>query len=170
MRRKPLACKLESGIQKVLKMRYSAQSFVKQVQVDLLALSDDDLLHTIDQWGSGNELSGFSSDAQEAAWFALGYRRISTEAENLSYPSEVEPETCEHWIAPSPSHLRKLLIEMDVKQFTQHVIGLAFHSLHAAHPEWGDGSTFNAHLANHLRQISTPPPRRRDDLRTKNSR
>lgn len=148
-------------------MRYSAQSFVKQVQLDLLALSDDDLLRIIDQWGASKEPPGISSDEQETTWFALGYRRVSTES--LSHLPDVELEACEHWITPSPLHLRQLLTEMDVKQFAHHVITLAFHALHAAHPEWGDGSTFNAHLANYLRQISTPPPQRRDDLRTKHS-
>lgn len=146
-------------------MRYQTQTFVKQVQVDLLALSDDDLLHTIDQWRTGKEPSGLPHDPQEDTWFALGYRRVSTEIERLSHPSEAEPEVREYWLVPSPSHLRRLLTEMDVKQFTHHVIALAFRSLHATYPEWGDGSTFNAHFANYLRQIRAP--QRRNDLRTK---
>jgi hypothetical protein len=139
-------------------MRYQTQTFVKQVQVDLLALSDDDLLHTIEQWRTGKEPSGVPHDPQEETWFALGYRRVS-------HPTEAELEVREYWLVPSPSHLRKLLTEMDVKQFTHHVIALAFRSLHATYPEWGDGSTFNAHFANYLRQIRAP--QRRNDLRTK---
>lgn len=146
-------------------MRYQTQTFVKQVQVDLLALSDDDLLHTIDQWRTGKELSGLPHDSQEETWFALGYRRVSAETERLSHPSEAEPEMREYWLVPSPSHIRRLLTEMDAKQFTHYVIALAFQSLHATYPEWGDGSTFNAHLANYLRQIRAP--QRRNDLKTK---
>jgi hypothetical protein len=150
-------------------MGYSAQSFVKQVQVDLLALSDDDLLHTIDQWGPGREASACSHVPQEETWLALGYQRLSAETEHPSYRStcEAEPEVGECWAAPSPSHLRRLLTEMDGKQFADFVIALAFQSLHALHPEWGDGSTFNAHLAYYLRQRRTPAPQRRDELRTK---
>ena len=44
-------------------MRYQAQTFIKPVQVDLLALSDADLFQTIDQWGPGKESSGLPYDA-----------------------------------------------------------------------------------------------------------
>ena len=151
-------------------MGYSVQSFVKQVQVDLLALSDDDLLHIIDQWGPGREASACSPDPQEETWLALGFqRRLSAETEHPSYRSkpEAEPEVGEYWSAPSPSHLRCLLTEMDGKQFAHVVIALAFQSLHALHPEWGDGSTFNAHLAYYLRQRCTPARQRSEELRTK---
>jgi len=136
-------------------MRYQAQTFVKQVQVDLLALSDVDLCHTIDQWGPGKAPPGLSHYAQEVAWTTLGYTSTPTETARPSHHSGimpgVEPEAREQWLAPSPQQLRKLLTEMNVQQFAQHVIALAFQSLHATHPEWGDGSTFNAHLANYLR-------------------
>ncbi len=145
-------------------MRYQAQSFVKQVQIDLLALSDADLFHEIDQWGPRKEPSILSQDAQEVTWTALGFTRTPPETEHLSRPPGVELEVREHWLAPSPHQLRGLLTEMDVKQFAQHVIAIAFQSLHATHPEWGDGSTFNAHLANHLRWIRMN--RRRNDQST----
>ena len=41
---------------------------------------------------------------------------------------------------------------MDVSAFARHVIAFAYHSLHPTHPEWYDGMTFNAHLANYLRR------------------
>ena len=149
-------------------MRYQAQTFIKQVQIDLLALSDADLFQTIDQWGPGKESSGLSHDAPEVTWSALGYTRAPAEAEHFSCPPGtepgVEPEVREHWLAPSPHQLRRLLTEMDVKQFAQHVIAIAFQSLHATYPEWGDGSTFNAHLANHLRWMRMN--RRRNDQST----
>jgi hypothetical protein len=56
---------------------------------------------------------------------------------------------------------------MDGKQFSHVVIALAFQSLHALHPEWGDGSTFNAHLAYSLRQKRTPARQRSEELKTK---
>jgi hypothetical protein len=37
--------------------------------------------------------------------------------------------------------------------FTRHVNTFAFKSLHPTHPEWYDGMTFNAHLANYLRRM-----------------
>jgi hypothetical protein len=58
------------------------------------------------------------------------------------------------WNAPDPQYLRTLLTAMDEQQFAQHVITLAFQSLHSIYPEWYDGLTFNAHLANYLRQIN----------------
>ncbi len=109
-------------------MRYQAQSFVKQVQIDLLALSDADLFHEIDQWGPRKEPSILSQDAQEVTWTALGFTRTPPETEHLSRPPGVELE------------------------------------VRATHPEWGDGSTFNAHLANHLRWIRMN--RRRNDQST----
>jgi hypothetical protein len=136
-------------------MRYQVQTFVKQVQVDLLALSDADLCHIIDQWGPGKVPSSVSHDAREVTWSALGYTATPAEPTHLSHPSDtmpgVEPEAPVQWLAPSPHHLRRLLTEMTLQQFAQHVIALAFQALHTTHPEWGDGSTFNAHLANHLR-------------------
>ncbi len=131
-------------------MRYQAQTFIKQVQIDLLALSDADLFQTIDQWGPGKESSGLSHDAPEVTWSALGYTRAPAEAEHFSCPPGtepgVEPEVREHWLAPSPHQ------------------PIAFQSLHATYPEWGDGSTFNAHLANHLRWMRMN--RRRNDQST----
>ena len=41
---------------------------------------------------------------------------------------------------------------MDVSAFARHVIAFAYHSLHPTLPEWYDGVTFNAHLANYLRR------------------
>jgi hypothetical protein len=52
---------------------------------------------------------------------------------------------------------------MDVSAFAQHIIALAYHSLHPTHPEWYDGVTFNAHLANYLR-------RRRDETASRGQR
>ena len=57
---------------------------------------------------------------------------------------------------------------MDEQQFAQYVITLAFQSLHPIYPEWYDGLTFNAHLANYLRQINTK--RRTVDLKTEHLR
>src|SRR5215469_9456450 len=94
-------------------MRYQAQTFIKQVQVDLLALSDADLFQTIDQWGPGKESSGLSHDALEVTWSALGYTRGPAETEHFSCPPStkpgVEPVVREHWLAPTPQQLRKLL-------------------------------------------------------------
>ena len=150
-------------------MRYQAQTFVKQVQVDLLALSDADLAHIIDQWGPGKAPRGVTPDVLEVTWSALGYMPPPAATEAPSSPPGtlpgVEPEAGEQWLAPSPDHLRRLLTEMDVKEFAQHVITLAFQSLHATHPEWGDGSTFNAHLANHLRWMRMN--RQRNDQSTR---
>ena len=59
------------------------------------------------------------------------------------------------WLAPAPGQLRDLLRDMSMPLFVQHVLPLAFESLHVLHPEWGEGATFNAHLANHLRALVT---------------
>ena len=64
-------------------MKFQGQSFAKQVQVDLLALSDDALLFVIEQWGPGKETTGFSADPREASWLALGYRHVSAETTSV---------------------------------------------------------------------------------------
>src|SRR5690242_11185497 len=141
-----------------MKMNGQSRSFVKQVQVDLLALCDADLFHTIHQWMDGRSSSGLPLDVPEDTRFALGYTYVIAETENLPpLPGEgpgAESEGSASWQAPSPSQLRTLLTAMDVHVFAEHVIPLAYQSLHTIYPEWYDGMTFNAHLANYLRQIS----------------
>jgi len=136
-------------------MNGQARTFVKQVQVDLLALSDADLFHTIQQWVDGNDPSAVSFDVPEDTRFALGYTLV---------PSETTS-----WQAPSPQLLRTLLTAMDVNLFARHVITLAFQSLHTLYPEWYDGLTFNAHLANYLRQMRIAWPSHPVDIATTSS-
>ena len=140
-----------------MKMNSQSRSFVKQVQVDLLALCDADLFHTVRQWVEGSDSSRIWLDVPEDTRFALGYSRALQEALPLSdghsdIPN-AESERSAQWHAPSPYHLRTLLSAMDVSMFAQHVIALAFKSLHTTYPEWYDGVTFNAHLANYLRRM-----------------
>ena len=141
-----------------MKMNVQSRSFVKQVQVDLLALCDADLFQTIHQWMSGRNLSGLPFEVSENTRFALGYTQVIVETPSLSSLQGdelgAESEGSTPWQAPSPSQLRTLLTAMDVHEFAEHVIPLAYQSLHTAYPEWYDGVTFNAHLANYLRQIS----------------
>jgi len=66
--------------------------------------------------------------------------------------SEIEKPAS--WNAPDPQQLRTLITAMDEQQFAQYVITLAFQTLHPMYPEWYDGLTFNAHLANYLRQVN----------------
>lgn len=129
-------------------MNSQSRSFVKQVQVDLLALSDADLFHTVHQWVERLHLSELPPEPTENTLRTLGYTRIP------ALSSEVEHPPCLlEWQPPLPEQLRALLTTMDAPMFAQHVIPLAFQSLHPIHPEWYDGVTFNAHLANYLRQL-----------------
>ncbi len=140
-----------------MKMNAQSRAFAKQVQVDLLALSDADLSLTIQQWMNGGNPSGLPLDIPEDTLFALGYTYVLAEAETLPRLRCDVPaagsEGSALWRAPSPHHLRTLLTAMDVNQFAQHVIAIAYQSLHTTYPEWYEGLTFNAHLANHLRQM-----------------
>lgn len=140
-----------------MKMSNQSRSFVKQVQVDLLALSDADLFHTVHQWIEMSSSSGLSLDVLEDIRSALGYTRALAETKTRSHLLYEMPATDNEppgqWLAPSPHHLRTLLTAMDVNLFAQYVITLAFQSLHTTYPEWYDGGTFNAHLANYLRHI-----------------
>jgi hypothetical protein len=142
-----------------VKMNGQSRTFVKQVQVDLLALSDADLFSTIHRWVDGKNSSGMTLDVPEDTRFALGYIHEPVETETLPHLHYYEPgaesKGSGTWRAPSPHQLRTLLAAMDVNLFAQHVITLAFKSLHSIYPEWFDGLTFNAHLANYLRQMST---------------
>lgn len=139
-----------------MRMNKQAQVFARQVQLDLLGLSDADLFHTIHVWVNG-ELSGPSTAISSETRLALGYTLMSGEPPSLfrDIRSESAFETEEQWLAPSLPRLRELLTDMDVKFFVQYVLPLAFQSLHMLHPEWDEGATFNAHLANHLRQIGS---------------
>jgi hypothetical protein len=133
----------------------------------LLALSDADLFYTIDHWVGGSTPSGMSSGISAETRSALGYTRGPAEADDLPHPCLDQPEGASEvprsWRAPSPAQLRALLTAMDVDLFAQHVITPAYKYFHATFPEWYDGYTFNAHLANHLRQMRMPSPSHRLD-------
>lgn len=137
-------------------MNRQTRTFAKQVQVDLLALSDADLFWTIHQWLDG-EAAEPNQDVPEDIRSALGYTPISIDHLSSSFgtlPAN-RSDAGKQWLAPAPPRLRELLTEMDMKLFLQYVLPFAFQSLHPKHPEWGEGLTFNAHLANHLRWIAT---------------
>jgi hypothetical protein len=154
-------------------MNSQSRTFVKQVQMDLLALSDTDLNRTIHQWVDGKNTYGQYPGVPEDTLRALGYTRVLAESETGSHPPIDDPEAAQEmslpWQPPSSTELRALLTAMDVNLFAQHVITLAYKSLHATYPEWYDGLTFNAHLANYLRQIRTPWPPRPIDIATTRS-
>ena len=132
-------------------MNKQAQTFARQVQVDLLGLSDVVLFQIVHLWVSG----GPSGSVSEETRSALGYTPRESEpyTRTLSKLPESEGAGGTYWLAPAPQEMRRLLMDMDVPFFVQYVLPLAFQALHEAHPEWGDGATFNAHLANHFRWI-----------------
>jgi hypothetical protein len=148
-------------------MNSQSRTFVKQVQVDLLALSDADLFNTIQQWVDGRTTSGQLPDTPVDTRSALGYSPLLAEAEDLSHPPidtpDAESETPIPWQAPTPGHLRILIATMDANQFAQHVVTLAYKFFHTIYPEWYDGFVFNAHLANYLRQLRISQPAHRPD-------
>ncbi|GHO82914.1 hypothetical protein [Dictyobacter formicarum] len=125
-----------------MKTSNQSRNFTKQVQTDLLALSNDDLLITIHRWMGGESLVASVLGVAEDTCLALGYTNVSTESGTNTY-----------WRAPSSEQLRSLLTAMDINQFAQYVIPVAFQSLHTIYPEWYEGVTFNAHLANYLRRL-----------------
>jgi len=141
-----------------MKMNGQSRTFVNQVKLDLLALSDADLFQIIQQWVERSNLSKQPLDKAEKIWLALGY---TPELSDTEYHSQLEAnvpgleiEKPVSWNAPDPHQLRTLIAAMDEQQFVPSVITIAFQSLHPLYPEWYDGMTFNAHLANYLRQIN----------------
>lgn len=128
-----------------MKIDRQTRTFAKQVQVDLLGLADADLFQTIQLWTG----EGQADYVSQEAYLALGYAHNTDESHLSSMLAMHERET--QWLAPAPSHLRSLLTDMSMPLFVQHVLPLAFEALHSLHPDWGEGATFNAHLANHLR-------------------
>jgi hypothetical protein len=140
-----------------MKMNGQSRSFVKQVRVDLVALCDADLFNVVQQWIDGSPASEGALDVAEETRLALGYTRAFPDAKQLAHyhvdASGAERERPAQWDAPSAHQLRALLTAMDVDAFAQHVITSAYQSLHPTHPEWYDGVTFNAHLANYLRRM-----------------
>ena len=137
-----------------MRMNKRTRVFAKQVQVDLLTLSDTDLFQTVHLWVS-EEPSGPLCDLSKESRSVLGYTLRMDESHMLSSNilSGSELKAGVQWLAPAPQRLRGLLMEMNLELFIEHVLPLAFQSLHMMHPEWGEGATFNAHLANHLRWI-----------------
>lgn len=155
-------------------MNSQSRTFVKQVQVDLLALSDTELNRTIHQWVDGKNTYGHYPDVPEDTLYALGYTHVLGESETSFYPPIDDPDAAQEtpvpWQPPSSAELRALLTTMDVNVFAQHVITLAYKSLHTTYPEWFDGLTFNAHLANYLRRLRAPRhPHPADSATTRNS-
>jgi hypothetical protein len=140
-----------------MKMNGQSRSFVKQVQVDLVALDDADVFNVVHQWIDERHVSEGAPDVPEETRLALGYTRVPPDAKPLAHYHADAPdgdrEGPAQWHAPSPHDLRILLAAMDVSVFAQHVITFAYQSLHPTHPEWFDGVTFNAHLANYLRRM-----------------
>ena len=131
-----------------MKIDRQTRTFAKQVQVDLLGLADTDLFQTIQLWTG----EGQAAYVSQEAYTALGYTRSGTADRNsISLLSTYEGTEKVQWLAPAPQQLRGLLLEMSMPLFVQHVLPLAYESLHIRHPEWGEGATFNAHLANSLR-------------------
>ena len=138
-----------------MKMNGQSRSFVKQVQVDLVALGDADLCNVVHQWIDESHASEGTLDVPEETRLALGYTPpdVKPLAHQHADAPGADREGSAQWQAPSPQHLRALLAAMDVPVFARHVIAYAYQSLHPTHPEWYDGVTFNAHLANHLRRM-----------------
>ena len=134
-----------------MRMNKQAQTFAKQAQVDLIGLSDVVLFQIVHLWVS----KGPSGSVSEETRSALGYTSSLGEppTRSLSTLAESEGAGGTYWLPPAPQELRRLLMDMDVPFFVQYVLPLAWQALHEAHPEWGDGPTFNAHLANHFRWI-----------------
>ncbi len=120
-----------------------------------MALGDADLCRVVHQWIDGSYSLEGVYDVPEETRLALGYAHPGNNpsAHQQADMPGADPNVPEHWYAPSPQLLRTLLTAMDVSEFAQHIITLAYQSLHLTHPEWYDGVTFNAHLANYLRHI-----------------
>lgn len=139
-----------------MKMNGQSRSFVKQVQVDLLALSDAELYDIVQRWIEESDSSEVAHGIPEDTRLALGYTQVLPDVtlldQFLTGVPGAERERPVEWHAPSPHELRRLISTMNVDVFAQHVITFAFKSLHPTHPEWYEGMTFNAHLANYLRQ------------------
>ena len=146
-----------------MKMNGQSRSFVKQVQLDLVALSDADLFNVVHWWIDGSHSSEGTLAVPEETRLALGYRVASQDdglpAHQRADAPGADREGPAQWRAPSPQQMRALLTAMDVSAFARHVIAFAYQSLHPAHPEWYDGVTFNAHLANYLRRMRVDPAR-----------
>jgi hypothetical protein len=137
-----------------MRLTRQVRIFARQVQVDLLALSDGDLFQMVHHWVSGQHSSS-SSEASEEVRFVLGYTLCGSESATLvsNKVTGYEGGGDAQWLAPAPQHLRSLLEKMDTQRFAALVLPLAFDALHETHPEWGEAGTFHAHLANYLRRV-----------------
>src|SRR5215471_1185338 len=123
-----------------MRMNKQTRAFAKQVQVDLLALCDTDLLQTIHLWVDEEPSEPWCERSKQTR-SVLGYTHRMGESSPLSSLSGSEFEGAIQWLAPTPQRLRELLMEMKLDLFIEYVLPLAFQSLHMIHPEWGEGAT-----------------------------
>jgi len=135
-----------------MKMNSQTRTFARQVHVDLLGLTDADLFQTVHFWVNAVPRGSITEETRSA----LGYTQNEDDLHprSLNNFSEIAIDEEIQWLAPAPQQLREKLTDMNLQLFVQLVLPLAFQSLHIEHPEWGEGATFNAHLANHLRSIA----------------
>ncbi len=136
-----------------MRLTRQARIFAKQVQVDLLALSDRGLFQIVHLWVSRESCSPPSAASADVRC-ALGYtlwrgESLTSLRNNMTDDEEAKVQ----WLAPAPHHLRNLLEKMDLQSFAVLVLPLAFEAFHSTHPEWGEEGTFHAHLADYLRRI-----------------
>ncbi len=134
-----------------MKMNSQTRTFARQVQVDLLGLSDTDLFQTVHFWVNAVPVGTITEETRSALGFTLN--GVDLHPRSLDTFSEIAIDEEIQWHSPTPQQLRVMLTDMSLPLFVQFVLPLAFQSLHKDHPEWGEGATFNAHLANHLRSI-----------------
>lgn len=147
-------------------LNHLSRSFVTLVQHDLLELTDAGLFRLVHQWvETAAQTHGSSDDALNNTRAELGYTLVGADVfQERGLGSE--PHVREPWRPPLPSHLRVRLTEMDVDHVLQQVISVAFQSLHATHPEWGDGMIFYAQLANYVRQYEQKTRKAEPEVRS----
>ena len=108
-------------------MNSRTRAFAKQVQVDLLALSDDNLFYTIHHWVEDQHAVSFSPVSEDSR-LALGYTHIANDHFVTSSSPQFEDVLVSQnqWLAPTPHQLRVILSEMNLKVFIECVIPIAF--------------------------------------------
>src|SRR6266480_6883754 len=89
-----------------MNMNGQSRTFVKQVKLDLLALSDADLFQVIQRWVEVSGLCKQPLDKAENICLALGYTRELSDTEHhspltVNIPA-VEIENPASWNAPDP--------------------------------------------------------------------
>lgn len=145
MKEEPVDHNIVADEQKEQTMQPHIRELATQIQQALLALPNERLLETAEQWLAPLYEQCDDLEFIIACYEALGYRPRSAVTgqlyESCANLDETEPETLDFsWVTPEPQALRERLYTMPAEQFYYQVIDLAGQELSGKSFAWDWGA------------------------------